>query len=373
MRDSKYKSQIAIIIFEDLRETNGTTIRLKSVMHALENIYNITLISSTPGMQQITDQKQVKLINLGYRDRVLLRSGSFLMKVFSVISWNIKLTLVLIKNRFDIIYYSHDWYGFFAAYIVSKLRNMKVIFEAHSIFSEESAELGRKGIILKLLINWEKFVIKHSNAVIALSQNTLESYQPHNRNITVIPLFVDENMFVRREYITKQQKLIGLIGPFSSRFNMYYLDFLYANIERFNPNISFIIIGNCEKRITHKRITYSGFVPSFKEYVALLYRLDALLIPSKLATSGALTKIVETMFCSVPVFTTTEGMVGLYGVEPNNDIFVYPEDILVDKINEILFNEEIMRKTSENARNAIEKTYSKQVNIERLLHVLDNM
>ena len=79
------------------------------------------------------------------------------------------------------------------------------------------------------------------------------------------------------------------------------------------------------------------------------------------------------MACSVPVFTTPAGLVSFDHVTPGEDILVCDESELVAKVNEYLFDVELMERVGKNARRTIEKYYSKTVNSEQLIAVIDRL
>ncbi|MGZ4846914.1 MAG: glycosyltransferase, partial [Halobacteriota archaeon] len=88
---------------------------------------------------------------------------------------------------------------------------------------------------------------------------------------------------------------------------------------------------------------------------------------------GALTKVLEPMACSVPVFTTPAGLVSFDHVTPGEDIFVVDEADLVAKVNESLFDSDLMGSVGKNARRTVETYYSTAANSERLIKVIDRL
>jgi len=280
-----------------------------------------------------------------------------------------------LKNRFDAIYCSQDWGGFLGIYLASRIRRYKVIYEAHGILSEEAKEQGCCKIGVKLRHSWERFVVGHSDHIVALSPNILEFYRSYNSEIDLIPVFVDDALFIHSGHRGSEthSKSLGLIGPFDDVRQKSTLRFLYGNIGNFDDRLSFVVVGRCNERIEDKRIQYTGYLESVKDYVAQLSRLDAVLVPEGVATSGPLNKIIEPMSCSLPIFTTPKGIVGLYWVESGKDILVFDEDILVDKVNELIFDDELMREVGKNARKAVEEHYSERVNEERLIRIVESV
>ena len=358
-----YKTKVAISVIVNAFKSDGTTIRALRVLKILKNHYDISLITRANNKRKLKGLEDVKVI---------------IVKPDKTKLWNLKLIPVVIKNKLDVVYCSNDLFGFLTYYLLSKIYRYKIIFEAHSIVSEESIEKRCSIMRVKLDQIFERFVVKHADHVITLSENTFEFYKKYNENINLIPVFIDETIFVmNKELETKkyesEYKLIGLIGPFDIITNRYFLEFLYTNINQFDNMIKFIVIGKCDNRIENDKIIYTGYLESTQYYVDVLCSLDAVLVPSKIATLGPLNKIIEPMSCSLPVFTTPKGMVGLYHVEPGKDILVLEDGEITDKVNELIFDGELMRNIGRNARIVVEKYYGKKANEKKLIDTIEDL
>ena len=178
-----------------------------------------------------------------------------------------------------------------------------------------------------------------------------------------------------------ERKNVGLVGPFLSEYDTnrnfvvssYLLEFLYKNIDKFDKRINFIVIGQCDDKIANDRISYTGYLNDFQEYVDQLTLLDAVLVPAKFSSFGALTKVLEPMACSVPVFTTPAGLVSFDHVTPGEDMLVCDEAELVEKVNENLFDVELMESVGKNARRTVETYYSTATNSEKLIRVIERL
>ena len=123
---------------------------------------------------------------------------------------------------------------------------------------------------LKFYQIMEKLVIKYSDYIITEAKYTLEFFKKYNEKISIIPLFVDEEVFKNQEELSDYKverdiKTIGLIGPFDTSINKAYLGFLYANFDRFSDKINFKLIGTCDNKIENKRITYTGYLESIQD------------------------------------------------------------------------------------------------------------
>lgn len=360
--------KIAIFILDDISKDHGATVRAKRVYEVLKRYFNVTLI--TWSSRKLDDSYRSILIKLP-KKRLITKLPFWLSGI----------SLALHRNRYDLIYSSNDWYGFIIYYFLSKIHSCPTVFEAHGILSEEYEEYSRSESTIKFGFRLgyyvrrmlECFVIKRSQLVIALSHDIFDFCVKYNPNTKLIPVFIDANHYrfnpekrrkFRQRYGLSENKLIGVIGPFYSPYNKPSLKFVYENVDKFDNRISFVIIGPCPLKKEHKRLFYTGFV---EDYAGVLSSLDAVLVPCKIFTSGPLNKIIEAMSCSLPVFTTPKGQIGLDYAENGKNIFVCDENELVEKVNVCIFDDNLMREVSANALKTVRKYYSKEVNEKTLL------
>lgn len=359
--------RVAISVFNYLSEDDGTTVRAKRVLNALAKHFDTSLVAMKSGKED-RQQAQITCISVP-RARQFLQIPAWLMGLFRV----------LITNRFDVVFCSNDWFGFSVSYLLSLIYRYPVIFEAHGILSEEYRVLGRSKIIVGFASLVEKFVINHASVVVALSQVIFNFYRQYNQNIVLVPVFLDTGHYqrdarkrleLRRKYRVSG-KLIGLIGPFDSRWNEHSLKFLNSSLAKFDDSVTFMAIGKCGRlkpeQTIHQRFVFTGYV---NDYVGHLSCLDAVVVPSRLPTSGPLNKILESMSCSLPVFTTRQGAVGLDYVQHGKDIFISEEEELPALINRLIFDDELMHAVGKNARQTAAGFYSAQVNSERLVKLI---
>jgi len=97
------------------------------------------------------------------------------------------------------------------------------------------------------------------------------------------------------------------------------------------------------------------------------------LVPEKNSTQGPLNKILEPLACSIPVFTTPKGMIGLSWLKPNRDICVFEENELVSAINRLIFHDDLMSETGRNGYMVVNQYYSKRANEQKLLDILNTI
>lgn len=372
-------AKIAIVVFEDIAGAMGITVRVYRLVDILKKRgFSISVITSSDNNHdKLAGMDGVHIISLGMK-LLTYKSLPFPVKFIPILLWNLKLTLTLLKNKFDVVYCSHEWLGFLPVYLVSKIRKYKVGFDADSIFSKNHEAIGHSGMLLKLDQSLEKFVMKHSDFIITDCNSTLEFYQVFNSRIDVVPLFVDTMLFrATTKPKTPDTKIIGLIGPFDVGREYVRqrtsLEFLYSRLKDFDSRVSFVVIGHCDNRIVHNRVKYTGYLDSVHDYASQLSHLDALLVPERISTTGPLTKLIEPMSCSLPVFTTPEAMLGLEWAKPGRDIFVFEENELVDNINKLIFDDAMMTEIGKNARDVVERYYSKMVNEDKLVRIMESV
>jgi glycosyltransferase involved in cell wall biosynthesis len=341
--------------------TDATSVRAQRVFELLQKKYDCTLI--------IRGEQHSKFENV-----TVIKPSKL---------WNFQLIPVFLKNRFDLVFCVSDFWGFFTYFILARLFTFKIVFEAHGILSlEKELRLRDPSPIDKVrmeTIKWrEKFAIKHADWVIALCSDICDYYGRFNKRISLVPNFVDEIKFkprkVRAEWKSDdgEGKTIGLIGPFfHNDIRGSALDIVYTNIDEFNDDLKFVVIGKCDYEIQNERIRYTGYLNDFQDYVDTLTRLDAVLAATRFPTSGPPTKILEAMACSVPVFTTPGGAVGLDYITAGEDILIYDESEMVAKINELLFKIDFLERVGKNARRTFEVYYSTAANESKLFKVID--
>lgn len=364
-RNEKMKVGIFVWTSDIFENRTGMGTRAKAIFEILKKEHDATLIART-NKRQMSEN----IISVTPAKTKL---------------WPLKLIPILLKNKFDYIYCVGDWISFIVYYIFSNVRKYKIIYEATGFTAEQirvRKKAGMPGWETKLPLKFyqimEKLVIKYSDYIIIEAEYTLDFFKKYNEKISIIPLFIDEDIFKKQEVLSDYKvergiKTIGLIGPIDTPINKAYLDFLHANYDRFSDKINFKLIGTCDNKIENERITYTGYLESTQDYVEQLCSFNAAVIVPKPLNFGPYTKIVECMACSVPVFTTPTGIRGLDYIKPGRDIFVFEEEELVDKVNELIFDDELMDKIGKYARIVVEKYYSKRANERKLTDILGQL
>lgn len=92
-----------------------------------------------------------------------------------------------------------------------------------------------------------------------------------------------------------------------------------------------------------------------------------------IAGTGPCNKILEPMSCSLPVFTTPQGMIGLYNIEHEKSIFVFQDSELPERVNELIFDHQQMKRVGDEARRVVEEYHSRRVNEHKIVQVVENV
>jgi glycosyltransferase involved in cell wall biosynthesis len=221
--------------------------------------------------------------------------------------------------------------------------------------------------------------VKRADYVIALSADIESFYREFNQNIDIIPVFIDDEVFVPKDIanrINDNHRVVGIIGPFEKgNINNHFIDFIRDNLDCFDPRIRFKVIGKIDEDLKFKseRVEYTGYLDSVKEYVRSLNELDSVIVPSIAESYGALNKILEPMTLGKIVYTTPLGHKGLDNVTSGKEIFVTEEKDMADLVNKTIFDHSICERLGTAAMHMIAENYSKTANLKKIDRVLLEM
>ena len=363
------RANIGIFVASDLSKTDGTTVRARTVRSILNRHFHVSVAGvSTTNL----DEPNVLIVKVPRRDADLFR------QLMQLPYWLLGVTRILFGHKFDVIYVCNDWFGFLAYLLARALFKEKVIFEAQGLLSEETEQWGKPSFLARILAYWERFVLGKCDLVVALSGHIFEFCKRYTRKLELIPVFVDTSVYrrneanriaIREKYRWQRGSIVGLIGPFDNTWNEGALQFLSKSVQEFDQRIEFVVIGKCDQKVKIAKCSYVGFV---EDLAGFLSGIDAVLVARRRSTSGPLNKIIYPMSCSLPVFTTPEGVVGMDYVKNGRDIIVAKEDEMAGVMNSILFNRRLMSTVGSNARRTVERYYSHTTNAHRLGQIINS-
>jgi len=303
--------------------------------------------------------------------------GSIARKFVQVIYGLIKLLFYLELSHVDIVHiHGSDVISSKRKYFYFKLAylfNSKLIYHFHGAsFSEQFS---------KTSIFWRKKIMEmfqEVDLVICLSNNwrdEIKKIAPH-ANIVVVPNSVKLPLLSNRVYNSENISILflGLIGE---RKGLFDLIKVFMRLLTDGNNIVLNIGGNGDttKLLTaifdlgiNKHANYLGWV-SEEERDRLFRETDIFVLPSY--AEGMPMSILEAMSYGVPVISTIVGGIPELIEDGETGLLVNPGDIdmLYEKMNDLIHNDEYRKKLGENGRLKIEKNH----NISEHIYRIDNI
>jgi len=355
-------NQIRVLVsgIPSVFKPNGTSVRTRRVLEALRDCYDVHLVTKADEYVEVS---------------FIQREKTHLLKHERSRLWPARLALFAMKNRFDVVICENEPLAFLVHLIFSKLRAEKVIYEAHGILWQEAEGRGERPTRVRIRRAIERFCVKNADFIIALSEEIRKEHEKFNSRIALIPVFLEETPTGpdSRKDTRERSRRVGVIGPFNNLRNMHTLDFISAHIDDISSDLSFVVIGNCEKRVQHPRISFTGFIDRPEKYNSVLKELDAVVVIEIVATSGPLTKILEPMMLGVPVITTSKGAIGLGHLQNYENIVIAEEKEMVDTLNKVLSDGQLLERIGRNARELAVEHHGFDKNAERLISVVSQV
>ena len=172
----------------------------------------------------------------------------------------------------------------------------------------------------------------------------------------------DENgrRLVRASLRLGASRVVGLIGPFHNA-NLPSLQWLQRNLNNFDPDVVFMIIGDCPARyqVPNPRLFYVGRVATFASHLSAC---DCVLIPRFFFIGTPMNKMIYSMAVGLPVVTNAAE--GMNLVNGQNAILGKLED-LPNLTNVLLSDPQLSQAIGKKGRDLIVESYSLKANASR--------
>lgn len=290
------------------------------------------------------------------------REGSLINRLLFTIKTLIKLIMVLLREKIDLLHIHVAQDGSFyrksLILLIGKIMRKKVIFHVHASqfdkFYLKSNKIQKKYIQL---------ILNLADRIIVLS----EEWQQYFSKITNNKIIILHNAVTVNEYrYNNSGKIISFMGRLCKRKGIY--DILEVSSEFLETNKEYKLylcgdgdIEEVKKSIKQKRlenrIVVTGWINE-KEKNSILKNTVINILPSY--NEGMPMAILETMALGIPNIASNVG--GILQVIKNreNGIVITPgnKDDLNDSINKLIADQEKRQEMSINAYNQIKNNYS---------------
>lgn len=234
--------------------------------------------------------------------------------------------------------------------------------------------------ILKFIINWqadlmykyEKEMLPKFDAVTSVSDDDIQTFRkmaPNQKYLKVANSMT--NNYIDRSKI--KENMILLLGDWTWHPNKAGLDWflksVYPLLIEYKINFKINVIGRgllSDYFSNYHYMKYHGFV----EDINLYYHNSKLMIAPLIYGAGTKVKIIESMSNTLPVVTTKYGNEGLNAKENLEIIIADEADQFAKMIVELLRNDDLRIKLSENAYQFAKNNYDKYIVIDRFIEEL---
>lgn len=236
-------------------------------------------------------------------------------------------TLALASKMVDVIRYEnldilhvhyaipHATSAYLAKQIVKKERDIKVVTTLHGT---DITLIGLEPSFLPLV----KFAIEESDAVTSVSrflrEKTLTNFNIKNKDIDVIPNFIDTNFYkrctdcdVRRQYAPNGEKILMHISNFRPVKRVTDTVRVLYEVLKSVPT-KLILVGDGPERSDAERLSRELGISEHVRFLGkqtglpqILSAADVFLLPSQSESFGL--AALEAMSCGVPVVATSSG------------------------------------------------------------------
>jgi glycosyltransferase involved in cell wall biosynthesis len=225
-----------------------------------------------------------------------------------------------------------------------------------------------------------RYIYNRVNVLMVPSENIAASFSANGVRCrkALVHLGVDSNKFKPQDKDEAKRRLglegkfvIGYTGRVSKEKDIDTLVEAFQKLKERNKDVELLIIGDgpdfMKENLKKNRIKVTGFVYDVENY---LNALDVFVLPSLTETTSLAT--MEAMSCGLPVIVTNIGVPKEY-IEPGINGLFFPrknESILAEKIQKLINDPELRARLGSNARRTIEKHYTWDVTVKRILKVL---
>lgn len=274
-------------------------------------------------------------------------------------------------NDSDIIIFSHPYLYELRKFVGD---DKLVIYESHNTECILKKDYIKNAEYTKKIKYIEQEACSKSDIIFATSDedknNLAELYNVDPKKITISPNGVDTFgiNFIDKNEKTRQKEMVGISDYHTILFigswhhpNLEALKFIIDNISKKLKKYKFLIVGSIKDYYIKtygnlpENILAFGTVDEDEKYE--LYKIADIAINPMFSGSGTNMKMLDCMSAGIPIISTAVGTRGLE-IENYKHVIVCPPDQILEKIDELINNEDLKESLIRNARKLVEEKYS---------------
>lgn len=239
----------------------------------------------------------------------------------------------------------------------------------------------RKVIELRKLRKSKKLeaeIVKFSNAVIPLSQNSMKYLKKidQGKKMELVADGADLDYFINYS-ARPEQNTILFYGAMSSRQNIYAFWRLYnriiPTIVKKIPELKLLVVGSNPPddiiKISNSWITVTGFVEDIRPIIS---QALVAVIPMEHG-SGFRGRVIELLALGVPVVGTQNALQSIDFENGTVGFIAESDQEIAELVIKILLNMELRNDLSQNARRFVQKNYSLNATFGRIFKILEEV
>lgn len=276
-----------------------------------------------------------------------------------------KILDIIKSEKIDIVLFESFYTSFYISDKIKKL-GIKQIFGTENIehqlyhdFAKSKPGILKKPFMIQVgrIRAEEEKAYKNSDIVLAVTADEKKyiSDQTSSR-IEIIPNGIDSNYlkFKPRKVISNN---LLFVGNFSYFPNVEAMEFLYKEVLLGMPSVNLAIVGkNQEKLSFYKKSSRIAHVEYVEDLRDAYYNADVFVFPVRYG-GGTNFKVLEAAACGTPIVALPDRVRGLGFVADNHYIAAKTPEEFKGGIEELLKDEKVREKISNNARELVEKEY----------------
>ena len=384
-----------------LNPKDGGALAMNNILTGfLNNDINVDVLSMNTTKHYISKENLNELIpeNLNFYT-VTVNNNINLIKlilnlIFSRLPYNLtrfisgkfksRLIDILNENKYDIIHLE----GLYVCTYIKTIRKYSdatISYRAHNIESRiwENNVYNEKNILRKFylkvlknrLLKYEEFVINKYDALIPITSIDLDFFEQkgNTKPFIIIPFGIDffKYTVTLNNQISKHS--LFYIGSLDWIPNIeglkWFIEEVWNDLKNNFPELSFRVAGrNADKKLVHfllkNNIEYLGEISDSKS----IFLDNSLMIVPLFSGSGMRVKIIEGMAYGKVIISTKKGIEGINCDEGKNILIADSGEDFIQKITEILKNDDLYSKISINARELVKEEYNNNDIINRLIN-----